>query len=192
MLVSFLSLAWLIAPPVVQAHSGAPYPVLLEQPVGPYVVSALGDPDVGVGTFTMQITLATGAPVPTDTVATLWVRPADGHTAEAGYQAQRQVTRDEERFIAKVLFDAEGMWHVRLVVDGPAGVGRAKPQQGLDSGRLARAAGAGKAETEPQGATRLDPSTARVSPYLTTTTGKSSSLILLSRCAEQQLFEPCR
>ncbi len=121
--LALLFLAWSAFPPVVWAHSGGPYPVLLEQPVGPYVVSALGDPDVGVGTFTMQITLATGDLVPTDTVVTLWVQPQDGHTAEAGYQAQRQVTRDGEQFIAKVLFDAEGMWQVRLVVDGSAGRG---------------------------------------------------------------------
>ena len=42
------------------AHVGAPYPVLLEEPVGPYIVSALADPDVGTGTFYILVTMAGG------------------------------------------------------------------------------------------------------------------------------------
>jgi hypothetical protein len=33
------------------------------------------------------------------------------------------MTKDGERFIAKVPFDARGMWDVRLVVEGAAGRG---------------------------------------------------------------------
>jgi hypothetical protein len=117
-------LAWLLWPGVaVQAHVGAPYPVLLEQAVGPYVVSALADPDVGAGTFIVQVLSAEGTAPPADTVVTLWVTPQDGHADEAGHQAQRQMTKDGERFIAKVPFDARGMWDVRLVVEGAAGRG---------------------------------------------------------------------
>jgi hypothetical protein len=119
-----LLLVWLLVPPrVTYAHVGAPYPVLLEQPVGPYVVSALADPDVGVGTFIVQVTLADGTPAPADTTVGLWVRPEDGHADETGHQAGWQMTRDGERFIAKVPFDARGMWRVRLTVEGAEGGG---------------------------------------------------------------------
>jgi cytochrome c oxidase subunit 2 len=106
-----------------RAHVGAPYPVLLEQAVGPYIVSALADPDVGVGTFIVQATLAGGESVPADTVVTLWVWPEDGHADETDHQAQRQETRKGERFVVKVPFDAEGMWQVRLVLEGAVGRG---------------------------------------------------------------------
>ncbi|MEJ2736539.1 MAG: hypothetical protein P8189_23735 [Anaerolineae bacterium] len=115
-----LRLAW---PSTALAHVGAPYPVLLEEPVGPYLASALADPDVGKGTFYILVTLAGGeAPAP-DTAITVWVEPEDGHLAEAGYPAERQETRYGERFVAEVPFDAEGAWQVRLVLEGPAGRG---------------------------------------------------------------------
>jgi hypothetical protein len=116
---------WLVWPSAALAHVGAPYPVLLEEPVGPYLVSTLADPDVGQGTFYVLVTLDQGQPPPTDTMVVVWVEPEDRHLDEAGYQAQRQQTRYGERFVAKVPFDAEGAWQVRLVIDGPSGLGQA-------------------------------------------------------------------
>jgi hypothetical protein len=119
-LAGWLALA---CPAGARAHVGAPYPVLLEEPVGPYMASALADPDVGTGTFYILITLDTGQQVPANTAVTVWAEPEDGHLAEAGYEAERQQTRYGERFVAKVPFDAEGPWQVRLVIDGSAGQG---------------------------------------------------------------------
>lgn len=122
-LICGLLLVWLVRPPLVLAHVGAPYPVLLEEPVGPYVASALADPDVGKGTFYILVTLPEGQPVPTDTDVTIWIAPEDGHMAEASYLALREETRYGERFVAEVPFDAEGPWQVRLAIDGQAGFG---------------------------------------------------------------------
>lgn len=105
------------------AHVGAPYPILLDEPVGPYVVSSLADPDVGIGTFILAIVDAQGQPASPDTQVVLSVRPLDGHAAPASHIAQWQRVRDGERFIARVPFDAEGMWQVRLSVQGTAGKG---------------------------------------------------------------------
>ncbi|MCP4537908.1 MAG: hypothetical protein GY832_12255 [Chloroflexi bacterium] len=121
--VGLLLVCLLVPPRSTYAHVGAPYPVLLEQPVGPYVLFVLADPDVGVGTFIVQTTLANGTPTPADTVVMLWVRPEDNHADETGHQAGWQMTRDGERFIAKVPFDAKGMWQVRLTVEGVDGSG---------------------------------------------------------------------
>jgi len=115
---------WSVArPATAQAHVGAPYPVLLEEAVGPYVASALADPDVGTGTFYVLVTLPGGEPVPAGTEVTVWVEPVDGHAAPAAHPAEREQTRYGERFVAKVPFDAEGPWQVRLAIDGPDGAG---------------------------------------------------------------------
>jgi hypothetical protein len=116
-------LVWLAWPAAAEAHVGAPYPVLLEEAVGPYTVSTLADPDVGQGTFYVLVALAGGESPPEGTTLMVWVEPEDGHRAEASYQAGRQQTRYGERFVAEVPFDAEGPWQVRLVLEGPAGTG---------------------------------------------------------------------
>ena len=116
-------LAWLLAPPAALAHVGAPYPVLMEEPAGPYRVSALADPDVGQGTFYILIALEQGQAPPPDTVVTVWVEPEDGHLGEAAHRAEREQTRYGERFVAKVPFDAEGKWRVRLEIEGSTGQG---------------------------------------------------------------------
>jgi hypothetical protein len=122
-LTGLLVLAWLVAPPVALAHVGAPYPVLMEEPVGPYLVSALADPDVGQGTFYVLVSLASEQAPPPDTVVTVWVEPEDGHRGETNHQAEREQTRYGERFVAKVPFDAEGRWGVQLEIEGSAGQG---------------------------------------------------------------------
>jgi len=114
---------WPARPAVVLAHAGAPYPVLVDEPAGPYRVSALADPDVGQGTFYIQAEPAAGAALPEGTVVAVSVQPADGHLAEATYPAERQTTRYGDRYVAAVPFDTEGSWGVRVELDGPAGRG---------------------------------------------------------------------
>lgn len=121
--IGLLLLARLLAPPVARAHVGAPYPVLLEEPAGPYLVSALADPDVGQGTFYILVALEQGQSPPPDTAVTVWVEPEDGHLGESAHRAEREQTRYGERFVAKVPFDAEGRWGVRLEIEGSAGQG---------------------------------------------------------------------
>lgn len=118
-----LLLAFLVNPAPALAHVGAPYPVLLEEPVGPYVASALADPDVGKGTFYVFVALPAGESPPSDTTVTVWVKPEDDHLPESGHRAERQQTRYGERFVAEVPFDAEGPWQVRLVIAGSGGSG---------------------------------------------------------------------
>jgi hypothetical protein len=110
-------LAW--ATPVA-AHVGAPYPVLLEEQIGAYTVSALADPDVGTGTFYILSTID-GGPPPRDTAITIWVQPLDGHRATSAHPATREDTRYGERFVAKIPFDTKGEWQVNLVIEGSAG-----------------------------------------------------------------------
>jgi hypothetical protein len=120
---AILLLGLLLWPGEAWAHAGAPYPVLLEEPVGPYLVSALADPDVGGGTFYLQVALANGAELPAGTRVTLRTWPEDGHLSPAAYGAERRRTRYGERFVAEIPFDAEGLWQIELTVEGPAGEG---------------------------------------------------------------------
>lgn len=122
-LLVLLLLAWFLMPPAALAHVGAPYPVLLEEPSGPYLVSALADPDVGQGTFYVLVALDQGQSPPPDTVVTVWIEPEDGRLPVAGHLAEREQTRYGERYVAKVPFDSEGRWRVRLGIEGPAGQG---------------------------------------------------------------------
>jgi hypothetical protein len=122
-LVLVCFMAWLAWPGSAVAHVGAPYPVLLEEPVGPYSVSAMADPDVGRGTFFVMVETVVGEIAPADSLVTLWVRPEDGHLAESAYRAERQQTRYGERFVVEVPFDAKGAWQVRLVIEGTNGRG---------------------------------------------------------------------
>jgi len=115
--------SWLLLPLTVHGHVGAPYPVLMEQTAGAYVVSVLADPDVGVGTFLIEATLSGGGSVPADTTVMVVVRPQDGHSAGSGHEADRQITRQGKRFIGKVPFDARGQWDVALELEGSAGRG---------------------------------------------------------------------
>jgi hypothetical protein len=124
-LAAILLVGLLARPEVARAHAGAPYPVLLEEPVGPYLISVLADPDVGAGTFYVQVAPADGTALPAGMQVTVRTWPEDGHLPAASYEAVRQETRDGERFVAEIPFDAEGSWQVELLVTGPPGQGTA-------------------------------------------------------------------
>jgi len=126
-LLSALLGSWLLRPSPVWAHVGPPYAVLTEHPVGPYTVSLMADPDVGVGTFLVEVTLKGGEPAAPETRVGIWVRPQKETGAEwNGRQAQWEVTREGERFVGKVPFGSKGVWDVRLELDGPAGQGEVR------------------------------------------------------------------
>jgi hypothetical protein len=113
----------LASPHPVSAHVGAPYPVLLEEAVGPYTASAIADPDVGTGTFYVLVSSGEDRPLPAGTEVEVRAEPEDGHTLATTHRAQRQHTRYGERYVVEVPFDAEGVWQVRLQIEGPLGAG---------------------------------------------------------------------
>jgi len=107
----------------VWAHSGAPYPIFLENKAGPYTLTVLADPDVGVGTFYIMGISNTGPPLAHDLEVTVEVWPEDGHASPSAYMARYEMTRDGGRYVAYVPFDAEGNWVVRIHVQGEEGEG---------------------------------------------------------------------
>lgn len=112
---------WSCAPPrLVEAHSGPPYVVIESRAVGRYMVTVWADPDVGSGSFIVEATVSGAAPAAQTTIS-IFTQRANGRAAISA-SAQRE-SYDPKMFLAYVPFDAEGTWHTRLLLDGPAGRG---------------------------------------------------------------------
>jgi hypothetical protein len=110
-------------PAKARAHSGLPFPVLLDQQLGPYTVSVWADPDVGAGLFIIEVTPTLP---PAEISVYLRVRQLDGTPARSDgvtCTAAQQIRTDTgaERFIVRLPFEAEGYWQVDLSLDSAAG-----------------------------------------------------------------------
>lgn len=105
------------------AHEGPPYPLFVDRAVGAYVVSVWADPDVGTGTFIVVAEPPPGGALPEGLKVEVCVRPTDLRLAEACHAAERERTRERAQFSGAVPFDAQGLWHVRVVLRGPSGEG---------------------------------------------------------------------
>jgi hypothetical protein len=121
-----LLLTILLLPGKVQAHSGLPFPVLLDEQLGPYTVSVWADPDVGIGVFIIE-GVVDPALQPVDMNVYLQVHLLDGSPARSDgviYTASEHSRTDAgaERFIVRLPLEAEGYWRVDLTLDSAAGV----------------------------------------------------------------------
>jgi hypothetical protein len=104
------------------AHEGPPYPLFVDKSVGPYLVSVWADPDVGVGTFFIAAE-AEGGATADELAVEVCVRPEDGRLGEQCYAARRDGVRDRAQFKTEVPFDRQELWHARVRLRGPLGVG---------------------------------------------------------------------
>jgi hypothetical protein len=114
-----------LVPRAASAHQGPPYAVVVDRQMGPYVVSVWADPDVGTGTFFVTFDVPEGVAIPADLAVNVAVQPVSGRLAEAVHAAVRDDLRDQVQFKAEVPFDAQEMWHVRVIVTSSAGGGEA-------------------------------------------------------------------
>jgi hypothetical protein len=120
-----LSTILLIFLPVLRAHDGPPFPILVDRVVGPYVVSIWTDPDTtddgtAGGQFWVRLNAVNKAPLPPTTRATVEIKPLD--RAGAVRSARADPVRDDvtNQFVA-VVMDHEGRFAVRVAIDGPLG-----------------------------------------------------------------------
>lgn len=113
----------LLAPLPALAHEGPPFPIIVDQRVGPYIVSVWTDPDIGIGTFYVVLEPPTDAPLPDGTTVRIGVWPVSGRLPEVFHSAESQPVRYGERHYAEVPFDRGEMWRVRVQVTGAAGGG---------------------------------------------------------------------
>jgi hypothetical protein len=110
------------------AHEGPPFPILVDQRVGPYVASVWTDPDIGTGTFFVVLEPPEGKTLPDGTAVRVAVEPLDWHVKETLYKAEPQPVRYGERHFAETKFDRGGMWRVRILLEGPEGGGELKAE----------------------------------------------------------------
>lgn len=116
----------LLAGSPARAHQGPPFPILVDQTVGPYVVSVWTDPDIGTGTFYVILDAPKGKRLIEPKRVRIGVRPVSGRLPEVLYDAEAQRVRQGARYYTTAQFDRGEMWHVRCVVDGPQGGGELK------------------------------------------------------------------
>lgn len=116
---------FLLAPPA-RAHSGPPFPILVDQRVGPYIASVWTDPDIGTGTFFVILEAPNGGSLPARTAVRIGVQPATKRLPEVLYEAAPQPVQEGARYFTQVKFDQGGMWHTRVLIAGPTGGGELK------------------------------------------------------------------
>jgi hypothetical protein len=118
-------LAILLLPGKAQAHSGLPFPVLLDAALDPYTVSIWADPDVGTAKFIIEGSVEP-ALQPVDLRVYLQVRRLDGLPARSDgviYTAAEHSRTETgaERFMVRLPFEAEVYWQVDVTLDSAAG-----------------------------------------------------------------------
>ena len=114
---AFLLVLFLCAP-AARAHSGPPFPILVDQRVGPYVASVWTDPDIGTGTFFVILEAPKGGSLPAQAAVRIGVQPVSKRLPEVLYEAEPQSVKEGARYFTKVKFDKGGMWHTRILIDG--------------------------------------------------------------------------
>lgn len=107
-------LVWLASPGTARAHKGPPFPVLMDEPIPGYSVSAWADPDIGTGTFYI-VTDPRGGETEAPHVE-LWAQPVSKRLPKVTYPAEREDLGDSIEFVALPEFDQQEMWTVGIVV----------------------------------------------------------------------------
>ncbi|HEX6717116.1 MAG TPA: hypothetical protein VF088_08385 [Pyrinomonadaceae bacterium] len=98
------------------AHEGPPFPLFVDQKVGPYVVSVWTDPDVGTALFFVIV-----SEPPADLQVQIGVQPASGRLAEAFYNGERENLQGQTQYRTQVHFDAQELWRVRIRLQSAQG-----------------------------------------------------------------------
>lgn len=105
------------------AHVGPPFPIIVDQRVGPCIVSLWTHPDVGVGTFFVMVDAPPGASIPADLKIDLGIQPVSGRLAEVIYATRRENLRGQLEYKTEVNFDQQEFWRARLILHSSQGSG---------------------------------------------------------------------
>lgn len=107
--------------PKTDAHEGPPFRIIVDQEVGPYLVTVWTDPDIGIGTFFVVLEPISGdnEKLPEISAVKVGVAPTSGRLEEKIYSAESQQVRNGARYLAEVEFDQGEMWKVRVIIEGP-------------------------------------------------------------------------
>ena len=108
------------------AHDGPPFPIVVDQRVGPCVISVWTDPDIGEGSFFVVVHALPSKPIPNDLTVQISVQPTSGRLQEATYTAVREDLSGQVQYKAMVKFDVQETWRVRITLQTPHVTGEAE------------------------------------------------------------------
>lgn len=106
--------------PQLRAHEGPPFPVLVDEDRPPWVIDVWADPDVGLGTFWVQLRAADGAALPEDTKVWVFAAPSDGRQEALRWPTEPEPFRSGQQFVAEVELPTREFWSVRVLVESTA------------------------------------------------------------------------
>src|ERR1700676_221055 len=115
MFVAFSLLSLPLAPSG-RAHNGPPFPIIVDQRVGPCIVSLWTHPDIGVGTFFVMVDAAPGTVIPSDLKIDLGIQPVSGRLAEVIYPTRRENLRGQLEYKTEANLERQELWRARLIV----------------------------------------------------------------------------
>jgi hypothetical protein len=108
-----------------QGHEGPPFPIIVDQPVGPCIISVWTDPDVGESSFFVIVNAPPNQSLPADLQIQVGVQPVSGRLPEKLYTAEKDTVTDQLQYKALIMFDAQELWRVRVVLQSAQGSGEA-------------------------------------------------------------------
>jgi hypothetical protein len=120
-----LAFLLLLIPGTARAHNGPPFPIIVDQRVGPCVISVWTDPNVGTGTFFIIVNAPPGSSVPGDLKVQVGVQPTSGRLVELFYSAERENLLGQIQYKVLVPFDAQELWRVRVRLQSAQSSGEA-------------------------------------------------------------------
>ncbi len=115
----FLALWILLLSTPVQAHEGPPFAIIIDEEVGPYLVSVWTDPDIGIGTFFVVFDPKEEDHAIDDISSVeIGVEPVSGRLDEKVYSFEEQRSRTGARYWTEVEFDKGEFWTLRVKIEG--------------------------------------------------------------------------
>ena len=121
-MLTFVTFTSLYAP-LARGHNGPPFPIIVDQRVGPCIVSLWTHPDIGVGTFFVMVDAVPGTAIPSDLKIDLGIQPVSGRLAEVIYPTRRENLRGQLEYKTEVNFDRQEFWRARLILHSSHGDG---------------------------------------------------------------------
>jgi hypothetical protein len=110
-------LALVCLAPILRAHEGPPFPVVVDEVHGPWTVEIWADPDVGLGTFWVQLRAAEGRTLPDDTKVWVFAAPADGRQEPLRWPSEREPFRAGQQHVAEVELPTREFWTIRALIE---------------------------------------------------------------------------
>ena len=105
--------------PRAHAHEGPPFAIIVDEEVGPYLVSVWTDPDIGIGTFYVVFE-PKNDDHEIDDIETVKIgtEPVTGWFEEKMYEFEPQPARSGARYWTEVEFPKGEFYKVRFTIEG--------------------------------------------------------------------------